>query len=152
MKTWKLLLVLFIGLVIAKSLLASLVLAPSMFSDEYEYAKMAQSFWQNHNMNVHDVQSNAYPPLYAMVISPAYAIDNMRIAYLVMKIINVLLSSLVIFPAYLLAKELMDKKSALITAALVGLLPGAFSFAPFLMSENLFLPLSLFSIYFIKFL
>ncbi len=149
MKPWKLLLISFVCLIIVKSLLVSLVPAPSMFSDEYEYAKMAQSFWYEHNVNVHDVQSNAYPPLYAIVISISYALNDMRIVYLAMKILNVILTSLAIFPAYLLARKLMDEKTAFASALIVGLLPGAFSFAPFIMSENLFFPLSMFAIYFL---
>lgn len=147
MKSWKFLLTLFIGLVLVKSLLASLVLAPSMFADEYVYAKTAWSLWENHNLLVDGVAQNSLPPLYSIVLAPAYAFPDMRTAYLAMKIINAIISSLVIFPAYWLAKELMSKKSALLAALLVGLMPATFSYSGYLMAENLFVPLVLLSAY-----
>lgn len=147
MKNWKFLLILFISLIIIKSLLVSLVLAPSMFSDEYEYAKMAQSFWHEHDFKVHNNPGIMYPPLYSIIISPTYFFEDMRIVFLLIKIINAIISSLTIIPAYLLAKEFMNKKRAQLTTMIVGILPATFSSAPYVMSENLFVPLFLFSFY-----
>ena len=147
MKNWKFLLLLFLCLVITKSLLSSLVPAPSMFSDEYEYAKMAQSFWQNGNLKVHETPGINFPPIYPIIISPAYAFQDMRITYLLIKIINAVISSLVVFPAYLLAKELMNKRLAIMSAILAGIIPSTAAYSPYILSENLFLPLFIMSTY-----
>lgn len=146
MKSWKYLLILFISLVIVKSLLASFVLAPSMFSDEYEYAKMARSFREDLRFKVHDFPDKKIelPFMYSIFLSPAYLFSDMRTVYLVMKIINALLSSLAIIPAYLIGKEFMSKKKALLAATLVGIMPATFSYTSYILSENLFIPLMLF--------
>jgi hypothetical protein len=66
-----------------------------------------------------------------------------------MKAINSLISSLVIIPAFLLSKEFLSEKKSLIIALLISILPSNFSFTPYIMSENLFYPLFLFTIYLI---
>ena len=147
MKNWKFLLLLFLCLVATKSLLAALVPAPSMFSDEYEYAKIAQNFWEHQTFKIHGKPINV-PPGYPTMISPAYWFDDMRDVYLAIKIINALLSSLIIFPAYLLAKDLMSRRLALTSTTLVSILPASFSNTPYIMAENLFLVLMLTTAYF----
>lgn len=146
MKSWKFLLLLFIGLIVIKSILASLVLAPSMFSDEYEYAKIAQNFWERGTFKVHDKPIDV-PPAYPITISFAYIFEDMRVVYLAIKIINAIISSLIIFPAYFLAKELMSKRLALIATVLVGILPASFSDATYVMAENLFFVLMITAAY-----
>lgn len=146
MKNWKFLLLLFLCLVITKSLLASLVPAPSMFSDEYEYAKIAQSIWDKGEFKIHG-KATGVPPIYPLSIAPAYIFDDMRVVYLAIKIINALISSLIILPAYFLAKELMNKRLALIATTLVGILPASFSNTTYIMAENLFLVLMLTAAY-----
>lgn len=149
MKSRRFLIILFISLILVKSLLASFVLAPSMFSDEYEYAKMARSFWNEQDFKVHEAPDKKVelPPAYSIALSPAYLFDDMRIVYLVMKIINAILSSLAIIPAYLIGKEFMSEKKSLLAAILVGIMPATFSYSGYIMSENLFVPLMLFSIW-----
>ena len=71
----------------------------------------------------------------------------MQYVYLFMKLLNALLSSLILFPAWLLAKEFLDEKSAFLAAIVISVMPSNFAFAPFIMSENLYYPLFLFSVF-----
>ena len=66
-----------------------------------------------------------------------------------MKIINTTISSLTLISAYLIAKEFFNKKESILLAISIGLFPNIFSFSPYMMSENLFYPLFLFTIYLI---
>lgn len=139
----------YFSFVIVKSILSYFIPAPSAFSDNYFYLKMAQSFFYDFRFSVHGIATHNFPPLYPILISLSYLFNDMRIVYVVVKLINSIMSSLIIFPSYLLAKEFLTKKRAFLIAILVSLLPSNFSFSPYIMSENLFYPLFMFAIYFI---
>src|SRR3989344_20768 len=136
-------------IVLVKVILSSLIPTPSAFSDEYIYMRMARNFFFDFNFNVHNLVVDIYNPLYPILLSISYVFKDMGFAYLFMKVINSLISSLVIIPAFLLSKEFLDEKKSLIISLLVSIMPSNFSFAPYILSENLFYPLSLFTIYFI---
>lgn len=139
--------IIFSVIVTLKIILSAFVPAPSMFSDEYVYAKQAQNFIENGNLLVHGLKP-AYPFMYSVMISPAYLFSkNMEIIYFFMKVINALISSLIIIPIWLLAKEFLDSKKAVYAALLSAVYPALFSFPAFIMAENLFYPLFILSIY-----
>lgn len=79
----------------------------------------------------------AYPPAYPLVLalaellSPADPIKAMIIA-------NIAVASAVMFPAYALARQMLERDLAFGAAIVAGLLPASFIFAPAMMSENLF--------------
>ena len=148
-KIVKQILLFYLVIVLFKILLSSFILSPSAFSDEYIYMKMARSFFFDFNFNVHNLVVDIYPPLYSMLLSITYIFNDMNIAYFFMKVINALISSLVIIPAFLLSREFLNEKKSLIIALLVSIIPSNFSFTPYIISENLFYPLSLFIVYFI---
>ena len=144
----KKLLLAFIILAVIKIVFSAFILAPSMFNDEYLYAKKAQSFLSNGNFLVHG-QEFPYSFVYPIIISIAYIAKDMGLVFFLMKLMNVLLSGLIIVPAWLLAREFLDEKKAFMTSLLVSCLPGVFAFSGFILSENLFYTIFLFSIYFI---
>ena len=141
--------VFYLIIVLLKILLSSLIPSPSIFSDDYVYMKLARSFFFDFNFTIHQAAVDIYPPLYPMLLSISYLFKDMTIIYPIMKIINALVSSLIIIPAFLLSKEFFTKKKALVIALLISFIPSNFSFSPYIMSENLFYPLSLFTLYFI---
>ena len=104
----KRLILLYLGLVIIKSVLSYLIASPGEFSDSYEYMKMARSFFFSQQFLIHGTPSHHYPPLYPMALSLSYIFNNPETVYFVMKIINSILSPLIIFPTYLLAKKLFN--------------------------------------------
>src|SRR3989344_8675345 len=135
--------------VIIKSILSYFIPADTAFSDNYQYIKLARSFFLDQNFSIHGNLYYSRPPLYPIALSISYLFKDMTYVYLAMKIINAVISSLVIFPAFLLSKEFLSEKKALASAILISLIPSSFAFAPYIMSENLFYPLFLFAIYFI---
>ena len=138
----------YVIIVLIKILFAYFINSPTGFWDEYIYSKLARSFYYNYNFNVEQNPSPFYPPLYPIVLSIAYIFTNMKSVYFFMKIINALISTSVIIPAYLLTKEFLEEKQIIPITILITLLPINFSFSYYLISENLFYPLFLFSIYF----
>src|SRR3989344_2877054 len=149
MKTTKKIALIFVIISLIKIILSIFVPSPSIFTDEYLYLKMAQSFSENFNFIIHGLPSDTYSPLYPIIISISFLFNDVSIAYIIIKIINSLLSSLIIIPAYLISKEFLDEKKSFFTATLIAILPITTSFSPYIMSENLFYPLFLTSIYFI---
>lgn len=135
-------------LVAIKIVMLSVILAPSSFADGYLYSKMARSFFNNQDFTVHNQIAIAFPPLYSILISPAYLFSNMQVVYFFMKVINAILSSLIVIPAWLLGKQFLRRREAFLFTILVSILPFSFSMTNYIMSENLFYPLILFFIYF----
>ena len=135
------LIILYLILVFAKIILSYFVGSPMMFADDYNYMKMAESFFEGGKFIKLGIDT--YPPLYPIALSISYIFKDMRISFFLMKIINVLVSSLIIIPAWLFAKEFLTQKRAFWCTILVSLLPISFAFSPYIMSENLFLPIFL---------
>lgn len=148
-KNLKLVFCLILILIVVKVLLSAFVPAPSQFSDEYIYSKLARSFFNEQTLAVHGQADDIYPPLYPIVLSPTYVFSDMQQVYFFMKVLNAILSSLIVIPAFLLAREFLSENKALLASILVAVIPATFSFTPFIMSDNLFYPLFLFSVYFI---
>ena len=135
--------------IVVKGILSYLIPAPSAFSDSYIYMKLARSFFFDSNFVINNIPVTHYLPLYPIILSFSYLFNQMSIIYPVMKIINVIISSLVIFPAYFISKEFFNSNKSLKIAILISLLPSNFIFSGYILAENIFYPLFLFSIYFI---
>ncbi|MCD4666953.1 glycosyltransferase family 39 protein, partial [archaeon] len=148
-KIIKNLLIIFAVVTLLKIILSYFIPSPSAFSDSYIYAKMARSFFNFGIFSVHGLPTHQYLPLYPILLSISYIFNDMTIVYSIMKVINSVLSSLIIFPTFLLAKEFLNEKKSLIVSLLVSIIPSNFAFSAFLMSENVYYTLFLFSIYFI---
>ena len=145
----KKLVIAFLIIVIIKVILSLFVLSPSIFSYEYFYSKMAKGFAENLNFEISGKDINSYPPLYPIIQSIAYKLtDNSYLIYKIMQVINAIISSLIIIPAFLLSKEFFTEKKVFLISLLISVIPSAFAFSPYILSENLFYPLFLFSIYF----
>ena len=122
--------------------------SPFIFSDETAYSKIALSFFESKTFAPGGSPA-AYPlPLYPVLLSTAYVFGDITAAYPVMKIINAFLSSLLLIPVFLIAKEFITEKKSIIVAFLSSLLPASFAFSATVMSENLFYPLFMFSLFF----
>lgn len=124
------------------------VTSPFIFSDETAYSKIALSFFKSKTFYLLDKPAGYPPPLYPIILSISYIFGDITAAYPVMKIINAFLSSLIIIPVFLIANEFISIKKSLIVAFLSSLLPASFSFTSTVMSENLFYPLFMFSLFF----
>ena len=148
-KTLKLVIILFLLVAAIKIILTFFVTSPTIFADEYFYSKMAQSYFNFREFSIHSEFTKAYPPLYSVLISPAYAFPDTTTIYSVIKIINAVISSMIIFPAYFFANEFLSSKKALLASILISVLPANMVFSSYVMSENLFYLLFLISLYFI---
>lgn len=148
MSTRNKLIILFFLLVAVKALLAFFIQVPVAFSDDYSYAMMARSFYNEGNFLVHGQAFRYYPPLYSILISPAYAFSDMQNVFYAIKLINAILSSLIIIPIWMLAKEFMPEKKAFWAALLSAALPVNLVISNYIMSENVFYTIFIFAVFF----
>src|SRR3989344_1015321 len=125
---------LYLILVLIKIVIISLVPSPSIYADEYIYSKIAKDVLQEGSYSIEGNPTSAYPPLYSILISPSYLFQNMEIIYFVMKLINSIILSLIIFPIFFLAKEFLDEKKALFISFLVSILPAYLVTSSYIMS------------------
>jgi len=110
--------------------------------DEMTYFDMAESFYRGF-FSV--AQSHHYPPLYPLAIMPALVFREFIFEGI--KFINVVLSSSIIFPAYFIARQFLNRKHSLIAVLLTCLIPYHLVYPRRILSENLYFPLFIWAVY-----
>ncbi|SFP37725.1 hypothetical protein SAMN04487928_101151 [Butyrivibrio proteoclasticus] len=120
---------------------------PETYRDELIYIGVVKSLVRGETFRVHGVPIPFLNILYPLVLSPAFMITDTVIRMRVVVLINSILISLTFYPAYFICKELGVKK--VYTWIIMGILfiwPDMTIAATF-MSENLYLPLVVFTAY-----
>lgn len=152
-KTPVFILILFFSLITGLKIMASwLILSPQIFEDELVYDILAKQIYNGVLLASHQ----PYPPWpfspgYSFFVSLAYLLTpDKYVVYHYMMVINAVLTSTILFPAYYLLKSATPKKIALFGAILIALLPAVTMNSFVLMSEALFIPLTLFSVWFVQ--
>ncbi len=141
-----LLFLLLTGIRIAISLLFQ---SPWIFADETVYAETARNILHGEFYS-RLLYCQTYPPGYSLFLSFAYLItDNTLEAYHAMLIINAVMASSVIFPAYAILKKYCPDTFSLPGALFIAILPAITLYNFVIMSENLFIPLFTFSLWFL---
>ena len=142
-RSMKRLFVFFLVLVIAKIFLSLAFQSPWVFGDAAIYTAKTRAILTEGNFNFDEYHYGgpAIPPLYSVALIPAYFFDDPEANYRAILIINALLSSLIIFPIFLLARRVITEGPSLFLAVLAGAWPAGFGFTFMIMSENLFFPL-----------
>ena len=121
----------------------------AVYSDEVRYLDIARSLWQGRGLRVRNMPSDYQKILYPLCILPALACKTTAAQITAVGWLNAAWASSAVFPAYALARAAGQRRRR--TAFLVGvtaLLPTMAAAATF-MSETVFLPLSLWQVYFL---
>ena len=121
----------------------------AVYSDEVRYLDIARSLWQGRGLRVRNMPSDYQKILYPLCILPALACKTTAAQITAIGWLNAAWASSAVFPAYALARAAGQSRRR--TAFLVGvtaLLPTMAAAATF-MSETVFLPLSLWQVYFL---
>jgi hypothetical protein len=119
--------------------------APWTFPDELVYSEFARSFAATGDFAVrgHGWSAWTFGPLYPILIAPVYGlVRSLPDAYLIVKAINCVLFSSAVAPAYLLARRILERRTAVVLSALAVLLPSGIYTAK-VMTESLAYPLFL---------
>ncbi len=144
-----LLLSFFFLLVALKAILAFPFTTPWILADELVYSKLSQSILDLIFLSdIKDAQT--YPPGYSVFLSVADILSSDKHAlYRNMLLVNSFLSSSIIFPVYFILKKYTSKFQALGGSLLISTLPSVVTYTFVVMSENLFVPLTLYSVWFL---
>ncbi|MEK6816195.1 MAG: glycosyltransferase family 39 protein [Nanoarchaeota archaeon] len=136
-------------LVAAKFLIALFIFAPLGYADSYIYMKTSQSILSEHSFLFDHVSYSMYPPLYSIIISISHIFNDMAWAVVIIKLINSLLINTIIFPIYFIAREFMSEKKSVLASVMACLIPPFVLFPAYVLSESLFYPLFVFSLFFL---
>lgn len=130
---------------LSKLALASTIPTVSVIPDEIGYTNIAR-YVATLSVSGFSRPVPHGPPLYPIVLSPAFLLPDMGASYFIMKVINSLLLSTIVFPIWAFFRNYLDwKESAAFT--LVSLfMPWTLIYPSYIMAENLLIPLFLSSI------
>jgi hypothetical protein len=121
---------------------------PWVAPDELVHSELARSFAATGHFAIRGepFSPRSWGPLYLILIAPAFRLGgSLPHAYLIVKAINCVLMSSAAVPAYLLARRLLDRRTALAVAALAVLAPSGI-YAARVEAESLAYPLFLFAV------
>ena len=121
----------------------------AVYSDELRYLDIARSLWQGRGLRVRNMPSDYQKILYPLFLLPALALKTTAAQITAIGWLNALYASSAVFPAYALCRAAgQNRRRTVFLVAVVALLP-TMSAASTFMSETVFLPLSLWQIYFL---
>lgn len=115
------------------------IYSPTMVPDELFIKQNALAIYEGR-----PYFSVLVPPLYSICIVPAFWASDF---YSAIKVINILLLTLSVFPVYLIARLFLNNKLSLFLGSLFFLLSFQWIAPSIAMTENLIIPLFLFSVY-----
>ena len=115
---------------------------PWILPDEFIYSELAKGIANHGELLIRGVTTHRYPPVYPLLISPAYLVRNPHLSYALTKGINAALMSLAAVPTYLLARRTLTRGFALVAAALAVSIP-SMNYTGVIMTENAFYPIFL---------
>lgn len=141
---------LFLSASIIKLLFALTINSPHIVFDESILFIESQTIWHNHTYLGKIVGFPQYPPLYPLFISSSAIFSDVVHSFKAILVMNCFISSTAIFPAYYLAKQYLSERETMFAIILMCILPSSFLYSYAIMCENLFVPLFLCSVYFMK--
>ena len=120
----------------------------AVYSDELRYLDVARSLWQGRGLRVRNMPSDYQKILYPLFILPALALKTTAAQITAIGWLNAVYASSAVFPAYALCHATgQNCRRTVFLVGVVALLP-TMSAAVTFMSETVFLPLSLWQIFF----
>ena len=145
---WAAVALVFLVCAVVYGLLSSYPRELAVYSDELRYLDVARSLLQGRGLRVRNMPSDYQKILYPLCILPALLLRTTAAQITAIGWLNAVYMASAVFPAYALARAMRLNPRR--TAFLVGVTAGlpTMSAAATFMSETVFLPLSLWQVYF----
>jgi hypothetical protein len=118
---------------------------PTIFTDELELTQLSRAIAET-GRAARRGEPHSFNSLVTYLWAPAWWIDSTKTAYEVIKILDVLVMTSVILPAYLLARSIASRWASVFAAAGAAAIP-ALSYSPMLLEEPLAYPWAAWSLY-----
>jgi hypothetical protein len=113
---------------------------PNLFPDEMFYGKLSQNFADGDGLTWHG-DSLGLPPLWPVVLSVVWHFGSVPDGYDLARVLTALLASTVVFPTWLLGREFLGPRLALVPA-LLSVVGAWMAVTSYVVSENLAYPLA----------
>ncbi len=117
---------------------------PIIFDDELFYRRWAAEIFYEHSYTTY-YTDGIYPPAYPLIISVAFLWENF---YFATQIINIVLSVIGTIAVWKIIRLFADPKKCFWGVLLVSVLPWQYEYCSKMMSENMYYPVLMWSIYF----
>lgn len=150
LKNWQKVLLLFFVTIALHFLFADYIKSVKVFPDETLYYSIADSLWHGNGVMVNNIPSNFQKILYSIAICPLFAISDIVLRIKMITLLNCILMGSGIFPVYLLAKRYLKDGKHIWFVCILYAVFSDLAYCTGFMAENLFLPMSLFAIYFVS--
>lgn len=137
----------FLVIVIIKIILSLKFYSPFILNDELYYDSMAKNVL---NGQLVPILGGARSPGYPIILSIAYLLSGDKgTVYHIMLAISAFVTTSIIFPSYFILKKYCAEKISLLGSVAITVLPFMNLYSFTIMSEALFIPLFMFSIWFL---
>lgn len=145
---WLWVVMLFAVCAVVYGMLSSYPRELAVYSDELRYLDVARSLLQGRGLRVRNMPSDYQKILYPLCILPALLLKTTAAQITAIGWLNVVYMASAVFPAYALARAMgMNRRRTAFLVGVTAVLP-TMSAASTFMSETVFLPLSLWQVYF----
>lgn len=146
---WLWVVVLFGVCTVVYGLLSSYPRQLAVYSDELRYLDVARSLWQGRGLRVRNMPSDYQKILYPLCILPALALKTTAAQITAIGWLNAAWASSAVFPARALCRATgVNRRRTVFLVGITAVLPTMAACSTF-MSETVFLPLSLWMVYFL---
>jgi len=142
------LLIIFAISIMIKTTVSFCFSSPFLFGDEVEYYTKASAIFHSQNIFATPPINDVFPG-YPMVLLIGFFLSDSAISiYHSLLFVNIILSTITIFPAYFILKNYCSERISLIGSIILVTLPCLIVYEFMVVSENLFIPLFVFSCWF----
>ncbi len=146
---WLWVALLFVVCTVVYGLLSSYPREMAVYSDEVRYLDVARSLFEGRGLRVRNMPSDYQKILYPLCILPALLFKTTAAQITAIGWLNAAWASSAVFPAYALARATgQTRRRTVFLVGVTAVLPTMAACATF-MSETVFLPLSLWQVYFL---
>lgn len=147
-KGWAAVALVFLVCAVVYGLLSSYPRELAVYSDELRYLDVARSLLQGRGLRVRNMPSDYQKILYPLCILPALLLRTTAAQITAIGWLNAVYMASAVFPAYALARAMrLNPRRTAFLVGVTAVLPTMSAAATF-MSETVFLPLSLWQVYF----
>ena len=145
---WAAVMLVFLVCAVVYGLLSSYPRELAVYSDELRYLDVARSLLQGRGLRVRNMPSDYQKILYPLCILPALLLRTTAAQITAIGWLNAVYMASAVFPAYALARAMrLNPRRTAFLVGVTAVLPTMSAAATF-MSETVFLPLSLWQVYF----
>ncbi|MBN1446030.1 MAG: glycosyltransferase family 39 protein [Candidatus Omnitrophica bacterium] len=141
----KILLILFFGSLLLRIIFILTLENRFYFDDEFEYARVAENFLAGRGLMAGEGIKGFRPPLYPLMLSLFYSLHLNLIA---IRIIQCIISAFTVCLVYIAGKKIFSEKIGLWSGIITAVYPFFIFYNGFLLTETLFIFLTLAAIYY----